>query len=235
MVRSSLRHGSLAAFATLAVLAGCDREPLEVSPDVDLAKFQGRWHDVAHLARATQADCIGTTATYARKPDGTLSVVHECTLTNGRYHGATATARVVDPKTPAKMSIDFGGYVGDYWIVEVASDYRYAIVGHPSRDYLWILSRTPTMDPADLQTALSHAKDKSFDVSRLEYTPTGPEPQGKPAPPVSYGCSASPATSTPAFGAFAASVAFGMLVVLRRRTRRGDHSAASAQQRNPVE
>lgn len=208
----------LSAGALLVSLAACNREPLDVAPDVDLDKFQGKWHEVAHLARPMQQDCTGTTATYTRQADGTLAVVHECTLTTGEYRGATAVARVVDAKTPAKWDIDFGGHRGDYWIVEVAPDYRYAVVGHPSRDYLWILSRSPSMDPNDLQTVLAHAKDKSFDVSRLEYTPAGPDPKGTPAPAMSTGCAAAPgANGTTAGGVL---VALALAMTLRRRSGR---------------
>lgn len=207
-------RGRIACGCVLISAIACNRETLDVAPEVDLDRFQGRWYEVAHLARSTQSDCTGTTATYTLRSDGKLAFVHECTLASGAYHGATAIAEVRDRKTPAKLEVDFGGHVGDYWIVEVGPDYRYAVVGHPSRDYLWILSRTPSMDGQDLDSALAHAKDKSFDTNRLEYTPKGPEPQGTPEPPVTYGCGATPAPLT----GFGPSLLFaGALLWLRRR------------------
>lgn len=195
MIGASVSAVSRAAIGLSLVvsLAGCNREPLDVAPDVDLDRFQGRWHEIAHFARATQADCTGTTATYTRRPDGNIAVAHECTLKGGAYHGATAIAHVPDARTPGKMEIEFSGHLGDYWIIDVAPDYRYAVIGHPSRDYLWILSRTPSMETTDLDLALTHAREKSFDTNRLEYTPKGPEPSGTPAPPVAYGCTFAPA------------------------------------------
>jgi apolipoprotein D and lipocalin family protein len=77
---------------------------------------------------------------------------------------------VSDPSVPGKLSLDIGGFYGDYWILEVGEHYEYAVVGHPSRDYLWILSRTPTLARSVLQHALDDANAKQFDVSRLEYT-----------------------------------------------------------------
>ena len=201
-------------------LASCNRETLDVAPDVDLDRFQGKWHEIAHFSRATQNECTGTTATYTRHSDGKLALVHECTLTSGLYHGATAVARVRDPKAPAKMEVDFGGHVGDYWIIEVGADYRYAVGGHPSRDYLWILSRTSAMDPNDLELALAHAKEKSFDTNRLEYTPKGPDPQGTPAEPVTYGCSAAPVSKDSGSGCGSAVLLLGLLVWSRRRDAR---------------
>jgi apolipoprotein D and lipocalin family protein len=170
-------------------MAAC-HDDLEVAPDVDLQRFEGRWHEIAHLPRVTQKNCSGTVATYTRRDDGTLDVVHECTLGDGSYYGKTARATVPDPATPSKLAVDFGGYLGDYWIVEVAPDYRYAVVGHPSRSYLWILSRTPTLDEADRTAILAHAESKGFSTKRLEYTPQAAEPAGTPAPATPYGCTA---------------------------------------------
>ena len=59
------------------------------------------------------------------------------------------SATVPDPSAPAKLALDVGGYSGDYWILEVGPNYEYAVVGHPSRLYYWILSRTPTLDAGD--------------------------------------------------------------------------------------
>lgn len=201
----------------LAALA-CNSAPaVETAPSVDLEQFQGKWYEVAHLPRPTQADCTGTTATYTKNQDGTLAFVHECTLTDGTYHGATATASVADKSNPAKLQVDFGGYLGDYWIIDVAPDYRYAVVGHPSRDYLWILSRTPSLSADDTAAVLAHAKAQYFDTSKLEYTPQGADPHGTPAPSQTYGCSASRLTQT---GGAAFGLGLGAVGVLALRRRK---------------
>jgi apolipoprotein D and lipocalin family protein len=209
---------ALAALAALLLLPGC-REDLDVVPDVDLQRFEGRWHEVAHFARATQKDCSGTVATYTRRADGKLDFVHECTLADGTYHGKTAIAAVRDPRTPAKLAVDFGAYVGDYWIIDLAPDYRYAVVGHPSRDYLWILSRTPALAPADLEAAIAHAEEKGFETKRLELTRAAAhEPQGTPAPAATYGCAAS--ADPGSAGGSLALLCAGLLVAARRRRSR---------------
>lgn len=199
--------------AMFGVLVACNRAPLDTAPNVDLAQFQGKWYEVAHLPRPTQKDCVGTTATYTMQQDGQLAFVHECTLTDGTYHGATALARVSDAHDPSKMQVDFGGVWGDYWILEVAPDYRYAVVGHPSRDYLWILSRSPKMDPNDLSAVIDHAHAKDFDTSKLEYTQQGADPVGTPAPASDYGCSSSAAGGN----AFVGLAIAGLLAMRRRR------------------
>ena len=159
------------AFVALSALAlgGCGNEPLDVAPSVDLARFQGKWYEVAKLPRPTQANCKATTAFYTLR-EGGLDVTHECHLDtlDGELRQRTARATVAD--STAKLNIDFGGFSGEYWILEVGEHYEHAVVGVPSRDYLWILSRTPTLDEPTLTSLVKLAHDAKFDTGRLEYT-----------------------------------------------------------------
>jgi len=195
----------------------CNRAPLDTAPNVDLKQFQGKWYEIAHLPRPTQTDCHDTTATYTMQGDGQLAFVHECTLADGRYHGATALAKVTDARDPSKMQVDFGGIMGDYWIIEVAPDYRYAVVGHPSRDYLWILSRSPDMNGTDLKAVVDHAHNNDFDTNKLEYTRHNADPVGTPAPASTYGCSSSATGGNGLGGNALLGLGLASLLVLRRR------------------
>ena len=169
------RAGVLSTFAMLAAFAtSCSQDPpLAVAPNVDLSRFQGQWFEIAKLPRTTQTDCYGTLAFYTLSSDGTLVLVNQCHVgsISGPLKSVTMTAKATDPATPAKLSLDVGGFYGDYWILEVGTDYEYAVVGHPSRSYLWILSRTPSIDQTKLQSILSNVRAAQFDTSRLEYTP----------------------------------------------------------------
>jgi apolipoprotein D and lipocalin family protein len=165
------RVARLALF--LAGLSGCNQAPLDVAPSVDLQRFQGQWYEIAKLPRAAQADCAGTTANYQLRSDRELVVTNQCRLgsLNGNVRKVLASAKVTNPAVPAKLSVDFGGFYGDYWIIDLDQDeYKYAVVGHPTRQYLWILSRTPSLDGDKLAPILDRATQKGFDVSRLEYT-----------------------------------------------------------------
>jgi apolipoprotein D and lipocalin family protein len=144
---------------------------------VELQRFQGDWYEIAKLPRVTQADCTGTTSRYELKSDNKLVVTNACRLGNleGNHRQVVAAARVPNPDVPAKLSIEFGGYFGDYWIIDLDRDgYQYAVIGHPARQYLWILSRKPTIESATLAPILERATQKGFDVSRLEYTKQAP-------------------------------------------------------------
>jgi apolipoprotein D and lipocalin family protein len=163
---------SLLALWLLAV-PGCHAAPLDVVEGVDLQRFEGQWYEIAKLPRVTQADCTGTIARYERKSDHELVVTNSCRIGHleGSRRQVVAAARVPNPSVPAKLSMEFGGFFGDYWIIDLDREgYRYAVVGHPTRQYLWILSRTPALPPATLDPILERAMQKGFDVSRLEYT-----------------------------------------------------------------
>ncbi len=192
---------TLAACGALAALGCGSGPPLDVASNVSLSRFQGKWYEVARLPRTTQTDCHGTTAFYTQAPDGTLNLVNQCNVGSaaGPLKTVSMTASVPDTSVPAKLALDVGGYVGDYWILEVGSDYEYAVVGHPSRLYLWILSRTPALDAKTMDGIVARAKGNHFDVSQLQYTPQPPAgerdtlttPEGPVPPALGTGCSVS--------------------------------------------
>ena len=166
------RASKLGAFA-LSAAAACQYAPLDVVDGVDLQRFQGHWYEIARLPRATQIDCAGTTAFYELTSERDLVVTSECAVggLNGVRRRVKATAKVTHAAVPAKLSVDFGGFFGDYWIIDLDREgYQYAVVGHPTRQYLWILSRDRSLDPLTLAPILERATQKGFDTSKLEYT-----------------------------------------------------------------
>lgn len=168
----TLGFGAGAALALLAIAADA---PLKTVASVDLDRYLGRWHQIAYYPNAFQRACTGaTTAEYAKRDDGTLSVVNTCETQAGQKR-AEGVARVVGP---AKLEVRFAPawlsflpFVwGDYWIIELAPDYRYAVVGTPSRKYLWILARSPSLDPATYQRILEHLPALGYDPAKLVLT-----------------------------------------------------------------
>ncbi|MEP7050223.1 MAG: lipocalin family protein [Pseudomonadota bacterium] len=224
---------ALALLAATSVVACQSEPPLEVAPKVELSQLQGKWYEIARLPRSTQVDCHGTTAFYKQAPDGSLSLVNQCNVgsATGKLQTISMTATVPDTNVPAKLSLDVGGYTGDYWILEVGSNYEYAVVGHPSRLYFWILSRKPTLDSNVLGGILSRAEDKHFDTSLLEFTPQPPaadrdqldKPQGAvpEAPHSTCALSGAPGGSQRGqVSGFCVSLGISLLGLRRRRARR---------------
>ncbi len=158
------------AFGMAVHLFGCSpNEPLAVAKDVDLERFQGQWFEIAKLPRIAETNCTRTTAFYTLRDNG-LDVENQCHVDKVDGPLRKQAMRATVAESSSQLSVSIAGFMGDYWILEVGEHYEYAMIGVPSRDYLWILSRTPTMAKGELDGLVARAKDKKFDTSRLEYT-----------------------------------------------------------------
>ena len=99
-------------------------------------------------------------------------MINECRKASGEITRATGTAKVADKTTNAKLKVTFfWPFYGDYWILDLGPNYEYAVVGDPTRRYLWILSRTPRIDDALYQGLLAKMANQGFDTSRMTETP----------------------------------------------------------------
>ena len=181
------RRAGVAALL-LAVLVGAagaagDAAPVTAVPSVDLDRYAGTWFEAARFDNRFQRSCAGdVTATYNRRPDGRLDVINRCRRADGSVTSARAIARVPDAGTVAKLKVRFAPAAlswlpmvwADYWIIGLADDYSWAVVGTPDRKYLWILSRTPALEVAVYERALAVARANGFDPSRLQRTTHAP-------------------------------------------------------------
>ena len=140
---------------------------------VDLERYAGRWYEIARYPHRFEKGCSSVTADYSLKDDGTLSVVNSCRIKSegGRLKKAEGVAKVADQVTNAKLRVSFfRPFYGDYWIVKLDKDYKYAIVGEPSRKYVWILSRTPTIEDDLLEDLVEDIRSFGYDPDRLIMT-----------------------------------------------------------------
>jgi len=153
--------------------AESQQSPLQVVPRVDLNRYLGTWYEIATIPQRFQKDCVAVTATYTLRDDGKIEVLNKCrkkTL-DGEIKTAKGKAWVVDKETNAKLKVQFfWPFRGDYWIIELDPDYQYAVVGHPDRKYLWILSRTPQMDEALYQDLMQRIANKGYDLALIKRT-----------------------------------------------------------------
>jgi len=145
-------------------------QELQTVSFVDIGQYTGKWYEIASFPQRFQKGCNCTTAEYSFQKNGTIAVKNRC-IKNGKEKIAKAVARVKDKKTNAKLSVRFfWPFTGKYWIIDLDDHYTFAVVGHPNRKYLWILSRTPHMEEATYQQILNRVKAKGFDISRLRKT-----------------------------------------------------------------
>ena len=176
MTKRILALGGLAGIAMIALAAYAKRKetPLETVPYVDVEKYMGIWYEIASFPQQFQKGCHCTKAEYTlNKKEGFVEVKNSCRKNgaDGKLDEATGKATIADKKTNAKLEVEFfWPFKGKYWIIELASDYSYAVVGHPNREYLWILSRTPKMDTATYDMLTAAAKAKGFNLKKLQKT-----------------------------------------------------------------
>jgi apolipoprotein D and lipocalin family protein len=157
-----------------------DRILLQVVPVVDLSRYTGKWYEIARLPNKFQKDCAGEViATYSLLEGGKLKVVNQCRKQNGRIEKAEGKARLANKNgSNSKLEVRFAPpwlswlpFVwGDYWIIELAEDYSYSVVGTPDRKYLWILSRAPQMDEGTYKSLIEKAEGQGFNVAKLMKT-----------------------------------------------------------------
>jgi apolipoprotein D and lipocalin family protein len=166
----------LIASLTLAACSTTSRRdlpPLETVPSVDLVRYSGRWYEIARFDHWFEDECVGSLALYALGGADEMWVINQCHVEtlDGPEKLATGAVRVADEKTKAKLEVSFQWPLWeDYWIIDLDPDYRWAVVGHPSRDYLWILSRSPKLDDSTYEAILERLQQKQYDVSRLQRT-----------------------------------------------------------------
>jgi apolipoprotein D and lipocalin family protein len=146
---------------------------LETVPAVDLQKYMGKWYDIASFPQRFQKGCHCTTAEYELTDKGYVRVINSCRKDSptGKITVAKGKAFVVEGSNNAKLKVQFfWPFRGDYWIIDLAQDYSYAVVGAPDRKYLWILSRTTKIDEGLYQDIVNRIAQKGFDISKLQRT-----------------------------------------------------------------
>lgn len=155
---------------------GAAAEVVTAVPDLDFQKYSGTWYEIARLPNRFQSKCVGNvTATYSLREDGKLRVVNECKEANGKVKRAEGRAKLANAKGPkSKLKVTFfWPFYGDYWVIDLDAQYRWAVVGTPDRKYFWILSRTKTLPAETVERILGRARAQGFQLDGLLRTAQG--------------------------------------------------------------
>jgi apolipoprotein D and lipocalin family protein len=151
---------------------------------VDLARYAGRWHEIARLPAPFQKDNEAANVEYGMNADGSLSVRNIAVRPDGTQRDIKGSAKVLNPPENTKLAVRFDTWFGplipvpkegNYWILHVDENYQEAIVGTPDRKYLWLLARTPEIPENRRAALIQRAATLGFDVSRLVMRPAMPE------------------------------------------------------------
>jgi apolipoprotein D and lipocalin family protein len=144
--------------------------PLQVAPRVDLTRYAGAWYEIARLPNRFQRVCASDTkATYTLGKGGKIAVLNECRAADGRVTSAKGTARLASktgPNTKLKVTF-FWPFYGDYWIIDLDPDYRWAVVGEPGRKYFWILARDRHIEQSLFDQIVARATAQGYDLTNL--------------------------------------------------------------------
>ena len=167
----SARRTLAALLACVASLGALAQAPVSSVPSVDLARYAGKWFEIASFPMFFQRHCVAdTTAEYAPAAAGVITVHNRCRTATG-FIEAKGRADVVQGWGNGRLEVSFfWPFKADYWVIGLDPQYRWAVVGNPNRKYLWVLSRTPRLPPELLQAALASAGTQGFDLSQLRYT-----------------------------------------------------------------
>jgi len=157
------------------------RPPPSTVAQVDLDRLLGTWFEVARLPNL-EADGFGqhsvnVTATYAKRVDGSITAqTVSCNAkAKMRRTEVNGTVQPADPSN-AKLILRFFKLIrGDLWVIGLDPEYRWALMGTPSRRRLWLIARTTRLDPSDYERAMTIASAQGYDASRIRTTPQGVE------------------------------------------------------------
>jgi apolipoprotein D and lipocalin family protein len=162
----------------IVFIVGCALLPPKTVDYVDLERYAGLWYEIARYDTPFDEDAVAVTAEYTLNDDGTVKVLNKGRIgsIDGPPTSIEGVARVVDPRTNAKLAVRFDRpEIEDiefpYWIIELGEEYDYAVVSNPSRSVLYILSRTATMDEQFYNDLLDLLAERGFDPEKIQVTP----------------------------------------------------------------
>lgn len=155
---------------SMASLFSCKTtQDLSTAEHVDVSKYAGQWYEIARLPNSFEKGLECVTATYTQKSNGKIEVLNKgYSSKKGSYKTANGTAWIPDSNFPGRLKVTFfWPFSGNYYILALDENYQYALVGDPSRKYLWVLARTKTLDEAIYTSLMNHADKNGFDTSQV--------------------------------------------------------------------
>ncbi len=175
----SILGALLIGFGSSQAIAQQGDQAVKTVASLDVPRYLGTWYEISKFPNWFQKKCVSNTkAVYTAKPDGNLRVLNSCKTAGGEISEAEGLARQIGAKDSSKLEVRFAPewlsflplVWGDYWVIDLDSQYQVAAVSDPRREYLWVLSRTPQLDPKVYADLLQRLKQQQFDIQKLELT-----------------------------------------------------------------
>lgn len=136
----------------------------------DLNRYLGKWYEIARYDHAFERNLVGTTAEYSLRDDGMIKVLNSGYLytLDGKFKESVGKAKPNKNGKPGQLRVSFfGPFYSNYYILDLAPDYSYSVVGSSSPKYLWILSRTPQLKPEVQNKIVKDLQHRGYDTSKL--------------------------------------------------------------------
>ncbi|WP_295753918.1 lipocalin family protein [Undibacterium sp.] len=173
LARTALLLISSAVFIlSLSACASGKQAPLATVSSVDLARYQGKWYEVALLPNRFQAMCVADTQAEYRPKGEAIEVINRCRKIDGSIEIAEGIAKVVPASGNSKLRVSFfRPFYGNYWILDLDPNYQWVLVGEPGRKYGWVLSRTAVLPAATFNTILDKAASLGYQRSDFQLSP----------------------------------------------------------------
>lgn len=154
------------------LLAGCSGKPENITPvqDFDSARYLGKWYEIARMDHSFERGLTDVTAEYSMREDGNIRVLNRgYDPAKKEWRDAEGKAKFVESPNVGYLKVSFfGPFYGSYVVYDLdRENYSYSLISGPNKDYMWLLSRTPTMDPAMKKRMLDKAQALGFDASKL--------------------------------------------------------------------
>jgi apolipoprotein D and lipocalin family protein len=153
------------------LLSGCTGTPKGVTPvqGFQVERYLGAWYEIARLDHSFERGLVDVSARYQQRTDGGIDVLNTgYNPAKQAWKEAMGRAYFIDsPQTGSLKVSFFGPFYGGYHVMALDPDYRWAMVAGPSHDYLWILSRTPSLPEAVVADLLQTARQAGFDLNSL--------------------------------------------------------------------
>jgi len=161
----------------IALMAGCTGPPKGIEPikDFEVGRYMGRWYEIARLDHWFERGLTDVTATYTLRHDGRVTVVNRgWDPQKQQWSQATGIARSRSQPDVGSLEVSFfQPFWGGYHIIRLDDDYRHALVCGQTRDYLWILARSPALGEATVRKLVESARKRGFATADLIFVSHG--------------------------------------------------------------
>ena len=178
MLRKILTLFSVVLLSVVLLSVSCTKnKTVDTStvPTLDINRYLGTWYEIARFQHSFEKDLVGVTATYKYRQDGKIMVVNAGwkDRLEGEYDAAGGVVKVPNPSEPGRLKVSFFlFFYSDYNVMELDTiNYKYALVGSSSPNYLWILAKRPQLDSSIYDMLVQKAKERGYDVSKLYKVP----------------------------------------------------------------